>query len=78
MSSMTIDVEAAPSHKRHTRLAQWVEDVAQMCKPDRVHWCDGSHDEYQAMQRLMILSGTASKDCCWSKIRISARFMKLA
>src|SRR2546430_8073790 len=59
MSSMTIDVEAAPSHKRHTRLAQWVEDVAQMCKPDRVHWCDGSHDEYQAMQRLMILSGTA-------------------
>jgi len=59
MSSMTIDVEAPPSPNRHTRLAQWVEEVAQMCKPDRVHWCDGSHDEYQAMQRLMILSGTA-------------------
>jgi phosphoenolpyruvate carboxykinase (GTP) len=36
-----------------------VEEVAQMCKPDRVHWCDGSQQEYQAMLRLMILAGTA-------------------
>jgi phosphoenolpyruvate carboxykinase (GTP) len=44
---------------KHKRLAAWVEEVAQLCKPDRVHWCDGSHDEYQAMVRLMILVGTA-------------------
>jgi phosphoenolpyruvate carboxykinase (GTP) len=59
MSSMTIDIEAPPSENRHPRLAQWVDEVARMCKPDRVHWCDGSDDEYRLMQRLMIQSGTA-------------------
>jgi phosphoenolpyruvate carboxykinase (GTP) len=36
-----------------------VEEVAQLSKPDRVYWCDGSHEEYQAMLRLMVLTGTA-------------------
>ncbi len=44
---------------RHKALLAWVEEVAQLCKPDRVHWCDGSDDEYQAMIRLMVLAGTA-------------------
>src|SRR6266487_4612016 len=58
MSSLTLDVETR-STKRHKRLAQWVEECAQLCKPERVHWCDGSSEEYQAMLRVMILSGTA-------------------
>jgi phosphoenolpyruvate carboxykinase (GTP) len=43
----------------HKALAAWVEEVAQLCRPDRVYWCDGSDDEYQAMTRMMVLSGTA-------------------
>ncbi|MBZ5719760.1 MAG: phosphoenolpyruvate carboxykinase (GTP) [Acidobacteriia bacterium] len=54
-----MEVETASSERKHKRLASWVEEVARMCKPDRVHWCDGSPEEYQAMLRLMILSGTA-------------------
>src|SRR5579872_1111910 len=57
MASITMEVESARSENK--RLVQWVEEVAQLCKPDRVHWCDGSHDEYQAMLRLMTLSGVA-------------------
>jgi len=59
MASTTIEVETAARRPRHAKLERWVEEVAQMCKPDRVHWCDGSPEEYQAMLRLMILTGTA-------------------
>ena len=58
MSCLTFEVETAIV-KKHKGLSQWVEECAQLCKPDRVHWCDGSHEEYQAMLRLMILAGTA-------------------
>ncbi len=58
MATTTIEVETAAEH-RHPKLVRWVEEVAQMCKPDRVHWCDGSPQEYQTMARLMVLTGTA-------------------
>ncbi|HXM19735.1 MAG TPA: phosphoenolpyruvate carboxykinase (GTP) [Terriglobales bacterium] len=59
MASTTIEVETATGNHKHPKLAQWVEEVAQMCKPDRVHWCDGSPEEYQAILRRMVLTGTA-------------------
>ena len=45
-----------PNNKK---LLKWVEEVAAMCRPDRVHFCDGSEQEYQLMIRLMLQSGTA-------------------
>jgi phosphoenolpyruvate carboxykinase (GTP) len=62
MSSLTSDMETLIENKtetKHHRLMAWVEEVAQLCKPDRVHWCDGSTAEYQAMLRLMVLTGSA-------------------
>ncbi len=59
MASITIKVETTANNHRHTKLARGVEEVAQMWKPDRVHWCDGSPEEYQAMLRLLVLTGTA-------------------
>ena len=43
----------------HKKLLEWVEAMAAMCRPDKVHWCDGSEDEYQLMLRLMVQGGTA-------------------
>src|ERR1700691_202240 len=59
MATTILEVEAAGSNHRHAKLERWVEEVAQLCQPDRIHWCDGSREEYQAMLRLMILTGTA-------------------
>ena len=59
MSSLTVDVESPSSGHENDRLVRWVEEVAQMCQPERVHWCDGSSEEYQALLRLMVLTGTA-------------------
>src|ERR1051326_3734311 len=57
MGSLTMEVESA--HAGNRQLASWVDEMAQLCKPDRVHWCDGSPEEYQSMLRLMIQSGVA-------------------
>ncbi len=59
MATTTIEVDTAAGRPGHARLERWVEEVEQMCKPDRVHWCDGSPEEYQAMLRLLVLTGTA-------------------
>ena len=49
MATTTIEVETAARNPRHARLESWVEEVAQMCKKDRFHWCYGSPEEYKAM-----------------------------
>ncbi len=38
-------------------LNQWVEKVAARTRPDRIHWCDGSDAEYQALVKQMLDSG---------------------
>ena len=57
MASLTMDVETA--HSGNRSLTRWVEEVAQLCQPERIHWCDGSAEEYQAMLSAMTLAGVA-------------------
>jgi phosphoenolpyruvate carboxykinase (GTP) len=38
-------------------VADWVGEVARLTRPDNVHWCDGSDDEYRGLIRLMLASG---------------------
>ncbi len=44
---------------KNTKVKDYVEKAAAVCKPDRVHWCDGSVEEYEEMLRLMVHAGTA-------------------
>jgi phosphoenolpyruvate carboxykinase (GTP) len=43
---------------RNPKLSAWVDEIAKLCQPDGVHWCDGSEAEYREMCRLLVSSGT--------------------
>jgi len=40
-------------------LKAWVDELARLCKPDKVHWCDGSQQEFDTLMQLMVDQGTA-------------------
>lgn len=43
----------------HKQLINWVEQTAKLCRPDAIHWCDGSQQEYDRLADLMVTSGMA-------------------
>jgi len=50
---------APPSQNKH--LLRWVDKMVALCRPARVHWVDGSAEEYQALCAQMVASGTFLK-----------------
>ena len=38
-------------------VRDWVAQVAGHTKPDRVHWCDGSEEEFQALRQELVSDG---------------------
>ena len=46
---------------KNEKLLKWVEEVADLCEPERIHWCDGSQEEYDELCGLLVKSGTFRK-----------------
>ncbi|HEX6858945.1 MAG TPA: phosphoenolpyruvate carboxykinase (GTP) [Caulobacteraceae bacterium] len=46
---------------KHQRLIDWVRDIAALTKPDSVHWCDGSDEEWEALTQRLIEAGTLKR-----------------
>ena len=42
-------------------LKKWVKKMADLCKPDAIHWVDGSQEEYDSLCADMVESGTFTK-----------------
>jgi len=48
----------APAWVRNAKLVAWVADMAALCKPDAIHWCDGSEAEYNQLCQQLVDAGT--------------------
>lgn len=42
-------------------LQKWVNEIAALTKPEKIHWCDGSEQENEELLNLMLQSGTLKK-----------------
>lgn len=40
------------------KLLAWVDEMAKLCKPDNIHWCDGSEEENQTLIKKAIEVGS--------------------
>ncbi len=52
------DLTTAPKLTSHEKLLSWVGEIAELTKPDAIHWCDGSAGEYDALAQSLVDAGT--------------------
>ncbi len=46
------------SPTRHPGLLSWVREIAELAKPDRIVWCDGSDEEWTRLTGELVEKGT--------------------
>ena len=60
MSASTIPGFAAAPTK-NKKLLEWVEEVAELTKPDAIAWVDGSQEEWHRLTEEMVTAGTFTR-----------------
>ena len=58
MQGLTLN---APGYVKNAKLIAWVADMAALCKPDALYWCDGSDAEYKRLCQQLVDAGTFKK-----------------
>ncbi|MCU1600550.1 MAG: pckG, partial [Frankiales bacterium] len=52
-------LENAPT--KNAKLVAWVREIAELTKPARVEWADGSEEEWTRLTQLLVDNGTFVK-----------------
>jgi phosphoenolpyruvate carboxykinase (GTP) len=53
---MTTETTEKPT--THEGILSWVQEIAQLAQPDRVHWCTGSDEEWTVLTDALVETGT--------------------
>jgi phosphoenolpyruvate carboxykinase (GTP) len=63
MSVATLQTTREPSVplSQNKHLLRWVEKMAELTRPERIHWVDGSQQEHETLCAQMVESGTFIK-----------------
>ena len=59
---MTADTQAATTHPTtHQGIVDFVEEIAALTQPDRIHWCTGSEEEWTELTEALVATGTFTR-----------------
>lgn len=47
-----------PDYVNNKKLINWVKEIANLCNPKEIYWCDGSKEEYTRLCNQMVENGT--------------------
>lgn len=50
-----------PNFLKNQDIVNFAKEMADVCQPKDIHWCDGSQEEYDALCNLLVLNGTFKK-----------------
>ena len=51
-----METTSAPTTNK--KLLDWVEELAELTRPESIHWCDASAEEYDRMAQELVEAGT--------------------
>jgi phosphoenolpyruvate carboxykinase (GTP) len=57
---MTVTHDGA-TRTNNQKLLAWVDEMAELCEPDRIYWCDGSQEEYDRLCNELVEAGVYTR-----------------
>ena len=58
LTAHSLEILNKPTNLNNPTLEKWVEEMADLCTPDAIYWCDGSQEEYDRMTKALVNKGT--------------------
>jgi phosphoenolpyruvate carboxykinase (GTP) len=53
-----VDTRSQDVPTTHVAIRSWVDEIAALTQPDRVHWCTGSDEEWDRLTNALVEAGT--------------------